>query len=293
MGAGDTRSGRDRHRRCAGAVRIPADENQYCGYGYPQAVIGFDSRCPRSSRLWRPGCAQGSHVRRLWRPGCAQGSHVRRLRRRSAPGAHSRRRAARECPPGGAGRRTGVGLPPGPARAVADQRTDSSCWRRQPAVRLSRFSDLPGQWVGQAADQRARPEHPTEFQSGGLRRQPARRRRPTGRHRGALRLTPDVRQTSRLAPLSRAACPSRLARLTRARHANLGGAPIVCGLRRQACAVRVRSGSHRRRVAPGRGTTHLRWTRVSRGMWEFVVVMVVGVVAGVGRPSRRQRRLSL
>ncbi len=36
----------------------------------------------------------------------------------------------------------------------------------------------------------------------------------------------------------------------------------------------------------------LRWTRVSRGMLKFLLFMV-GVVAGVGRPSRRHRRLSL
>lgn len=37
----------------------------------------------------------------------------------------------------------------------------------------------------------------------------------------------------------------------------------------------------------------LRWTRVSRGMSGFLLFMVVVVAAGVGRPSRRQRRLSL
>ena len=37
----------------------------------------------------------------------------------------------------------------------------------------------------------------------------------------------------------------------------------------------------------------LRWTRVSRGMSKLLLFMVVVVVAGVGRPSRRQRRLSL
>jgi len=38
----------------------------------------------------------------------------------------------------------------------------------------------------------------------------------------------------------------------------------------------------------------VRWTRVSRGVLKKkLLVMVVLVVAGVGRPSRRQRRLSL
>jgi hypothetical protein len=36
----------------------------------------------------------------------------------------------------------------------------------------------------------------------------------------------------------------------------------------------------------------LRWTRLSRGMSKFLLFMVVAG-AGVGRPSRRQRRLSL
>ena len=37
----------------------------------------------------------------------------------------------------------------------------------------------------------------------------------------------------------------------------------------------------------------LRWTRVSRGGWCWVVLVVMVVGAGVGRPARRQRRLSL
>jgi peptide/nickel transport system substrate-binding protein len=39
-------------------------------------------------------------------------------------------------------------------------------------------------------------------------------------------------------------------------------------------------------------TPDLRWTRLSRGMSKFLLFMVVAG-AGVGRPSRRQRRLSL
>jgi hypothetical protein len=37
----------------------------------------------------------------------------------------------------------------------------------------------------------------------------------------------------------------------------------------------------------------LRWTRMSRGMWNFVSEVMVAGLLGVGRPSRRQRRLSL
>ena len=47
----------------------------------------------------------------------------------------------------------------------------------------------------------------------------------------------------------------------------------------------------RNEVVPG--FVELRWTRVSRaGGWLVLLVMVVGVL-GAGRPSRRQRRLSL
>ncbi len=41
-----------------------------------------------------------------------------------------------------------------------------------------------------------------------------------------------------------------------------------------------------------RGAIRLRWTRVSRGVSKKVLFMVAVVVAGVGRPSRQQRRLS-
>jgi hypothetical protein len=49
---------------------------------------------------------------------------------------------------------------------------------------------------------------------------------------------------------------------------------------------------HRPASGPYYGSIDLRWTRLSRGMSKFLLFMVVAG-AGVGRPSRRQRRLSL